>query len=157
MSVAVVLFIVLGVLFALAFFTRRRFGLLGLALAAGSILSGLWASDLTPIVRDVGLQTISPPLISVVGAALVLLPAIALLFSGPSYKKMHKRVISAAAFSLLALAFLLPTLGDALVLEDDGETVYEFVVTYRSWIITAGLLYALFDLLTAKAKKEHKE
>jgi hypothetical protein len=157
MNIAVVLLIILGILFAVAFFTRRRFGVLGLALAGGSILSGLLATDLTPVIRDAGLELVSPPLASVVAASLVLLPAIALLFSGPSYKKMSKRIIGASAFALLAFAFLLPILRDALILEGDGKEIFDTVADYGSWIIVGGILFAIFDLLTAKSKKEEKE
>ena len=42
----VVVFSILAIgLFVAAFITRRRFGLLGLALAAGSILSSIWARE----------------------------------------------------------------------------------------------------------------
>lgn len=157
MNIAIVLLIILGLLFALAFFTRRRFGVLGLALAGGSILSELLASDLTPVIRDAGLELVSPPLASVVAAALLLLPAVALLFSGPLYKKMSKRIVGASAFALLAFAFLLPILSDALILEDDGKEIFDAVASYGSWIIVGGILFAVFDLLTAKSKKEEKE
>ncbi len=157
MNVAIVLAIILAALFGLTYFTKRRFGVLGLALAAGDILSQLWAHDLTPIVRNSGFETTSPPLVSVVAVGLVLLPAVVLLFSGPVYKKSIERIVGAAAFALLALAFLLPILGDALVLKGDSATVYNFISTYREWIITAGLGFAVFDLLTIKSRRSHSE
>lgn len=154
MSVATVLIIVLVVLFGVAFLTKRRFGVLGLALAAGSILSDLWASDLTPAVYKAGVNIVSPPLATVVAAILILLPSVVLLFKGPTNKKMSKRIIGAAAFGLLASAFLLPILGDALVLEGDGKKVYDMIMTYRAWIVTAGLVFAVIDIMSTKAKKE---
>lgn len=158
MNVAMVLVIVLAVLFAIAFFTKRRFGVLGLALAAGSILSTLWTQHLTPAVYEAGVNLVSPPLATVVGAVLVLLPAVILLFRGPTYKDMAKRVVGAATFALLASAFLLPILGDALVLEGDGKKIYEIIADYRVWIVTVGLILAVLDIMTTKAKKEdHKE
>jgi len=96
-------------------------------------------------------------LVSVVAAALVLLPAVLLLFRGPSYKKPHHRIIGAAMFALLAFAFLLPILGDALVLTGDGRTVYNFVATYRVWIVTGGIVLALGDIMTARYKHEGGE
>lgn len=158
MSVAVILVIILAVLFGLTFFTKRRFGVLGLALAAGAILSNMWASDLTPVVRQSGFEIISPPLSTVVAAFVVLLPPIILFFSGPTYKNLTDRVVGAAAFALLALAFLLPILGDALVITaSDGLQVYNFVTSYRIWIVTAGLLFAVFDILRTKSHKAEKE
>lgn len=155
MSTAIVLFIVLVILFALAFLTRRRFGTLGLGLAAGAILSELWSADLTPIIRQAGLEIVSPPLVSIVAAALILLPAILLLFKGQAYKQLHMRVIGAVAFALLAFALLLPILGDSLQLNNEGQTIYSFVSTYRPWIITIGIVYALFDMILPR-KHESK-
>lgn len=157
MSVAIVLLVVLAILFALAYLTKRRFGVLGLALAAGSVLSGLWTKEAASFIYDAGVNLVSPPLDAVVAAVLVLLPAILLLFSGPTYKEMSKRLIGAAAFALLALAFLLPVLGDALVLVGDSRKVYDFIAEYRVWIVTAGLTFALFDLLATKSPKAIKE
>lgn len=149
-----VLIVVLAVLFSIAFLTKRRFGALGLALAAGSILSSLWATELTPAVYEAGLNIVSPPLPTVVGVVLVLLPAVALLFKGPTYKDTTRRVAGAMAFGLLASAFLLPVLGDALVLEGDGKKIYDMIADYRAWIVTAGLVFAVIDLMSTKSKKD---
>jgi hypothetical protein len=159
MNVAIVFVIVLLILFGLAFFTKRRFGVLGLALAAGSMLSELWATQLTPVVRSAGLVVQNPPLITLVSVALVLLPALVLLFSGPSYHDTPKRVIGAFLFAALAFALLIEPLGSALVLQDQGRTIYEFFDSNRVYIVTAGLIIALLDLLsvhTGRASKHDK-
>lgn len=159
MNVAIVFGVVLLLLFGLAFFTKRRFGVLGLALAAGSMLSELWAAQLTPVVRDAGLIVQNPPLITIVSVVLVLLPAVFLLFSGPSYHTMSKRVIGAFLFAALAFALLIEPLGSALVLQAEGRTIYEFLNDNRVYIVTVGLILAVFDLLgthTARAPKPAK-
>lgn len=158
MNVAIVVGIILVVLFLVAYVTKRRFGVLGLALTAGAMLSQLWAKDVTPYVRDAGLVLVAPPLETVVAAVLVLLPAVVLLFSGPKYEKGTLRIVGAAAFAVLASAFLLVPLGDALVMPADSQQVFDFLVTHRVWIVTAGIVFAVVDLLMAtnhKAKKEH--
>lgn len=156
MNVVIVILILVALLFALSFFTKRRFGVLGLALAAGAMLSKTWAPELTPYVRQAGVQLVAPPLESVVAASLVLLPAILLLFSGPTYHAMWQKLIGSAVFALLAISFLLEPLGGALVLTGDSQAVYEFLVHNRTWIITGGILYALFDLLMVRTPR-HKE
>lgn len=155
MSVAIVCGIIFAVLFGASFLTKRRFGVLGLALAAGSILGELWTKDVTEFVYGAGVDLVSPPLATVVGAVLVLLPAAVLLFRGPTNKDMMWRVIGAVAFGLLALAFLLPTLGEALVLEGDGKKFYDIARDYQSWIITAGLIFAVVDIMATKTPKDH--
>ncbi len=155
MNVAIVVGIVIAILFAVAFFTKRRFGVLGLALTAGATLSTMWATELTPIVEKSGFIISAPPMETVVAGLVILLPAILLLFSGPTYSKMSQRVIGAAAFGLLAAAFLLEPLGDAMVLLGDSRQVYTFLADNRIVIITAGILFALFDLLAVKTPKKH--
>ena len=150
MNVAIVFGIILIALFGLAFLTKRRFGVLGLALAAGAMLSSLWADSLTPVIANAGFVVDKPPLITVVAVGLVLLPAVILLFSGPSYKDMPLRIVGAFAFAALAVALLIEPLGSALVLLDEGKTVYDFFVEYRVYIVTAGLILALLDILATR-------
>lgn len=158
MNVVIVFLIVLGVLFAISFATKRRFGVLGLALAAGAMLSNLWSQELTPFVEQTGVVSISaPPLGSLVAAALILLPAVLLFFSGPTYKSGGHRVLGSLAFAVLALTLLLEPLGSALVLQDTGKQVYDFFVQNRVFIVTAGLVFALFDILGTKTPKHRKE
>jgi hypothetical protein len=156
MSFVVIFCMVVAALFILAFFTKRRFGVLGLALAAGAMLSGLWVGDLTPIIANAGFIIVKPPLSSVVSAGLILLPALLLLSSGPTYKTMRQRVIGAAAFAVLAVALLLEPLGSALVIDGIGRSVYEFFVQYRSIIITAALSLAVLDLLVTKTPRSRR-
>jgi hypothetical protein len=156
MNVAIVFAVVLAMLFALAYFTKRRFGVLGLALAAGSMLSELWAAQLTPLVRDAGLVVQNPPLITLVSVVLVLLPSTFLLFSGPSYHDRAKRVIGAFLFASLAFALLIEPLGSALVLQDEGRMVYDFFSSNRVYIVTAGLIIAVFDLLSTHTSRPPK-
>ena len=159
MNVAIVFLIVLILLFGLAYATKRRFGVLGLALAAGSMLSGLWAAKLTPIVADAGIVVQNPPLITLVAVILVLLPALLLLFSGPSYHDIPMRLAGAFLFAALAFALLIEPLGSALVLQDQGKEVYDFFVENRVYIVTVGLVLAVIDLLavhTGRGRKSYK-
>ena len=157
MDIVIILLVIIGLLFMAAYFTKRRFGVLGLALAAGSILSTMWAADVTPLIRSAGIELVSPPLATVVGASLVLLPATLLLFSGPTYSSKIHRIIGAAAFALLASSFLLGSLGGGLNLGDNGQQIYRLLVDNRNYIITAAIVYALFDILTMKSPKKDKE
>lgn len=157
MDVALVFIITLAVLFILAFLTKRRFGVLGLALAAGSMLSNLWASTLTPIVAETGVEVNVPPLITLVSVALVLLPAVVLLFGGPSYKETTQRLIGAGLFAALAFALLIEPLGSALVLQGFGRDLYDFFFEYRVYIVTIGLIIALLDILATRTSKHHRK
>ena len=151
MNVALISAVVLVVLFVLTFLTKRRFGVLGLALAAGAMLSSLWAETLTPIIEEAGVELSAPPLLTVVSVSLGLLPAVLLLFSGPSYKTLIPRLGGAFCFSILALALLIEPIGQSLMLSEQGEQLYDFFVSNRVYIVTIGLVAALFDLLTTRS------
>ncbi len=156
MNVALVFIVTLVILFALAFFTKRRFGVLGLALAAGAMLSSLWAESLTPVIEKAGVVVDRPPLITLVSVGLVLLPAVLLLFSGPSYKALPMRLAGALCFAALAVALLVEPLGSALVLTGESKQVYQFFVDHRVYIVTAGLIIALFDILATRTRGHRK-
>lgn len=150
MNIVIIYGVILLILFGMAYVTKRRFGVLGLALAAGAMLSELWAEKLTPVVASTGLQLMAPPLATVVAVVLVLLPAILLFTSGPTYTKKTERLIGALLFALLAVALLIEPLGSGLVLEGEALTVYEYLYEYRVYIVTTGLVIALLDLLFTK-------
>lgn len=148
---------ILGLLFLMPFATNRRFGVLGLALAAGSLLSANWTGTLTPFIEQQGVVIVAPPLGIVVATALTLLPAAALLFSGPSYHAFWQRLFGSAAFMLLAFAFLIDPLKLSLQAEGAGLTLINTVDTYASIIIVAGMIGAVTDILFTGRHKNKKE
>jgi len=156
-SFLVIFLILIAALFLTAFFTKRRFGVLGLALAAGAMLSTMWVGELTPLIVNAGIVLVKPPLESVVAAGLILLPAVLLLSSGPTYKNMVQRVIGSSLFAVLSISLLLTPLGAALVLDHVSQPVYDFFVQWRDVIVTAALVLAVGDLLITKTPKHSKE
>ena len=156
MSSLVILIALFVVSFVLVFLTKRRFGVLGLALAAGAILAELWVGDLTPLVAQAGIQTVRPPLESVVAAAVTVVPALLLLFSGPTYRSLMWRVISGLVFAALVIAFLLDPLGSSLVIDGPGKHVYDLFVHNRTAIISAGLILSLLDAFATKSVRHPK-
>lgn len=156
MSLIILYGIVLITLFILAYITRRRFGVLGLSLAAGSVLSGFWTHHFVDQAQANGISLTSPLLVSLVGSVLVLLPAILLLSSGPTYRTQPRRIIGAFLFSCLAMAFLVEPLQSMLVLQGDVLKIYNFFIDNRVYIITIGLVLALIDLLLIHNSRESK-
>lgn len=148
---------VMGLLFIMAFASRRRFGLLGLALAAGSLLATNWSGTLTPFIQRQGVSLIAPPLQVVVEAALIILPSLILLFSGPSYNKMWQRVLGGIGFALLGYAFLAPAFNNILTLDQPGLGFYSFMSSYVNLIIVVGLIAAVVDMFLAGSPKRSKK
>lgn len=156
--VVVVIFGVLALaLFIGAFLSRRRFGLLGLALTAGSTLSSIWSYDAGLVVSSTGLVPDGPLTNAVALSLIVLLPAIILLFHGYTYKENVARVIGSLLFTLLALAFLVEPIGFALPLSGVAADVYNWLVAHKEVIISIGVVLAIIDLFFTKPKILEKD
>jgi hypothetical protein len=156
MSYLIVVGVIFGALFLAAYITRRRLGVLGLALAAGSILASLWVNEVTPLVASAGVEIIKPPLGSLVETVLILLPAALLFFNGMTVKEKLLRLISALVFALLAIAFLLEPLDTALVIDSASRPVHNILVEYKSYIITIGLALSVLDMMFSKKLGHHE-
>jgi hypothetical protein len=157
MNALLVLAILFVALFVLAYFTRRRFGVLGLALCAGSILSASWASTLTPWIESQGVYIVSPPLSAVVSGLLILGPALLLLFSGPTYAQHWQRILGSLAFAGLAFVFLLRPIGDAVIFDAASSQMYDAVQKGSSLIIVLGIVVALVDIFITRTPHHHKK
>jgi len=150
MNIVIIFGAVAVALFVLAFISRRRFGLLGLALAAGSILSTIWSYNAGLLVGAIGIFPSGPLTTAVTLSLIVLLPAILLLFHGYAYKTVIGRIFGAAVFTLVALAFLVQPLGYALTLEGTGVDIYQWLDSNREVIISIGMIIAVIDLFFTK-------
>ncbi|HPF30974.1 MAG TPA: hypothetical protein PLO25_01515 [Candidatus Saccharibacteria bacterium] len=149
MKPIVILIAVAVVLFVSAYISRRRFGLLGLALSAGYILSDLWQYDAGIIAGIIGISnsTYSSALIL---SAITLLPAVLLLFHGYAYRTFIGRLIGASLFTLLALTFLIDPLSHMIAIKDDVSSIYSWLVNNREVIIGSGLTVSVIDLFMTK-------
>lgn len=156
MSATIVFIVILIGTFLLSYLTKRRFGVLGLALAAGALISEHWAGILTPFLQQQGVLLVAPPLSMVVAIVLTLLPAVVLLFSGPSYNKGIQRILGSALFALLAFTFVAPAIGSALEFDELSKTMYGAIEDYRPFIIVSGLTIAVIDVFLTRSPKTHK-
>lgn len=150
MNVIVTFIVVTVGLFLAAFLTKRRFGLLGLALAAGSVLSTMWSYDAGILVGSLGFVPPGPLTTALTLAIIVLTPAVVLLFHGYTYKGLVGRIVGATLFTMLAVAFLVEPLGYALTLEGLGADVYAWFVENREVLISIGVVAAVVDLFFTK-------
>lgn len=138
------------ILFIGSFLSKRRFGLLGLALTAGATLSTLWSYDAGLLIASTGLVPSGPMTNAVALSLVVLMPAIVLLFHGYRYKALFSRIIGSLMFTALALAFLLEPVGFALPLEGTSAFLYNQAVSYKGLAISIGVVLAVIDLFFTK-------
>lgn len=149
--VPIIVFAVVAiVLFVGSFISKRRFGLLGLALTAGATISTIWTYEAGLIVASTGLLPEGVLTQAAVQSFVVLLPALLLLFHGQTYKKIVPRVVGSLLFTLLALAFLVEPIGYGLPLEGAGATTYGILKEYKDLIISIGVIAAVVDLFFTK-------
>lgn len=136
-------------LFVVAFIFKKRFGLLGLALAAGSILSGIWLEKSIQISSALGFR-LNITINAIVAAALILLPAALLIFHGHSYKKLPPRLVGAALFSLLATTLLISPLSRIFLIQGAGSDIFLILSNNQSNIIGICLILAVIDKFLSK-------
>lgn len=146
-------------LFVIAFVFKKRFGLLGLALAAGSILSNIWLEKSVQISDALGLQ-FNTTVTATIAVILVLLPAGLLIFHGHNYKTLLTRAIGAFLFSLLSISLLISPMSRIVLMQGFGSDIYLIISNNQSLIIGACLIIAIIDKFLSKpshsSNKHHK-
>lgn len=144
MTVIVSLVIALA-LFGLAFLSRRRFGVLGLALTAGALLASQMTRDLSRLITENSVPVEPLSAISAASIALTLLPAFVLLLSGPAYKKRKEAIIGAIAFSSMAMLLILGPLTSSLPPDKLMQPFLTWVAKYSSILLAIGIAAAVTD------------
>lgn len=153
MEVAIIFLIIIAVVFAGVFLSGRRLGPLALALAAGSILSTIWADSLTIIISGLGFEVPGLPYGVISTVIIVLLPMLVLLFGGPRYLKKVQRVFAALLVSALAAALLVHPLGSYMTLDGASLETYELMLDWWPYLVTVGLVMGLVDLFLLHSVK----
>lgn len=145
MTVIVSLVIALA-LFGLSFLSRRRFGVLGLALTAGALLANQMTKDLSRLIADNKIPVEPLSAISAASIFLTLLPALILLLSGPAYKKRKQAITGAVAFTVMAMLLILGPLTSSLPPDKLMEPFLRWVAEYNSLLLAVGVGAAVTDV-----------
>ncbi len=135
-------------LFALAYVTKRRFGVLGLGLAAGLVLSQELTRFVATFLRYGDFPT--EPLKDTTAATviLVLAPALVMLFSGPKYYDKRSALVGAVLFALFATIILVgPLARDLPTVDTAVEPFMSFIARNTSWLIVTGIVISILDTL----------
>jgi hypothetical protein len=154
MSVILILLGVLVALFVGAFFSKRRFGVLGLGLTAGAIISPLCGEDAGYLVSVTGLVPEGPLVNMVAASVIILVPAILFMFNGYRYKYIVERVIGSLLFTVLAAAFLVAPIGSVVALTGPVGAVYDWIIQNRASIISIGVVLVVVDFLFARTPQK---
>lgn len=150
----VIIIVLMLALFGLAYGTKRRFGVLGLGLAAGVLL----AQNASNFVSDLFRSFVIPvaPLTNDTAAIVVLtlLPALLLLIGGPKYFLKKPAIIGSIAFALLGTLLILGPLTTALPTSDPAvNTSLDFIADYQSLIVATSIAIAVVDTVLLHSTK----
>ncbi|HAC55869.1 TPA: hypothetical protein DCF80_00060 [Candidatus Saccharibacteria bacterium] len=152
MTLLILVVVALG-LFALAFVTKRRYGVLGLGLTAGLVLSQELSKELAVILTASDFPVEPLTFQSAATIVLILAPALALLFAGPKYSDQRFAVAGSAMFAVYATLLLLAPLTTSLPITDPSiQPTINQVAQYSSIIISVGVIVAVLDLMHSHGK-----
>lgn len=147
MTLVIVIGIAL-VLFGLAFASKRRFGILGLGLAAGVLLSQSLASNFADILEENTIPIAPLTYDTAAIVSLILVPSLLLTIGGPSYHERKIAIIGAALYALLGTMLILGPLTVSLPTADNGvRQVLNFVAQWQDIVVAVGVAIAVIDLM----------
>lgn len=134
------------IFFSLAFASKRRFGTLGFALAAGTLLATQTGKDLAALLLSLNIPTGSLSVSSVAVIILTMLPAVILLFGGPTYTTKRSTIIGSLLFATMALLLLMSPLGSVLELDKTGHDILVVIARYAHIILAGFIVCATVDM-----------
>lgn len=142
----IVTIVIAVALFGLAYVSKRRFGVLGLALTAGALLANQMTKDLSGWIDQYNIPVEPLSTVSAASVFLTLLPALVLLLSGPSYKKSKQAKIGATLFAVMAMLLILGPLTSSLPPDQIMQPFYLWVAKYNSILLAVAIAAAVIDM-----------
>jgi len=135
--------ILLAALFALAFITGKRFGVLGLGIAAGTLLAGQTLLPMESVFQlfQQYLGGISPAQATTI--LLLLAPSLVLMFSGGSkYHSTKSRLLGALLYTVMASFAILPFVMGQMEIPDEVKNI---IMTAHTSVLAIGVIVAVLD------------
>lgn len=149
-----ILLVLAVVLFAIAYVTKRRFGVLGLGLTAGLVLSREVSKEVAGFLQYLDMPVGSLPFPVAASVLLILAPALLMLISGPKYSDHRLVLVGSAAFAVFAVVLLMGPLAPILVQSERSlQPLLTNIAQNSSLIIAVGVGAAVLDTMYAHGKK----
>lgn len=148
--------IIIGIavaLFLLAFVTKRRFGVLGLGLAAGVVLSQLWTVTFSAMLQGQGMPVAPLSYSTVAQLVIMLTPPLLLMIGGPRYHNLKGRLLGSLLFAVFATLFVVAPITRDFAVAGDSSPVFEFIAQWQNVLIALGVALAIIDMLLAHRPK----
>jgi hypothetical protein len=142
----VILGIILFLLFGISFLSKRRFGTLGLGLAAGALLAQQLSRDVAVWLQQYDISIFDYTSVTLAAIILTLLPALVLLVSGPTYNSKKSAFVGSLAFGLMATMLLIGPISSGYPVTDlNTVSVFDFIASYENLLIASGVVLAVVD------------
>ena len=141
-------------LFGIAYVTKRRFGVLGLGLVAGLVLSREISKETAEVLKylDFPIGSLTFPIVASV--LLILAPALLMLISGPKYTDKRLAIGGSVAFALFAVILLLGPISISLVMSDRSlQPLLSTMAQKSPMLISIGVVLAVVDTMYAQGIK----
>jgi hypothetical protein len=141
------LFALIGVLlFVLAFVTKRRFGVLVLALCAGVVLADVLTTSGIYTLQFLNVSVPNLPSAMLSASILTVAPSLILMIGGPRHNNTTMAIIGSLFYALFALLLLLLPLQSALALGETSGQIVDTALSYKNPLVALIVLLALFDV-----------
>lgn len=148
------LLILAVLLFGLAYVTKRRFGVLGLGLIAGLVLSQQISKDTANVLKYLDFPVGSLTFPVAASVMLILAPALLMLISGPKYSDKRLAIGGSVIFAIFATILLLGPISLSLVMSDRSlQPLLSTIALNSPMLISTGVMLAVVDTMYAHGKK----
>lgn len=149
-----ILLVLAAALFGLAFLTKRRYGVLGLGLAAGLVLSQEVSKEVAAFLQMVDFPVSPLPFTAAASMVLILSPSLVMMFAGPKYTDKRYAIVGSALFAVFGTVLLLAPLVTSLPFNDRAaiQPMLSQIAANSPLIISAGVIAAVADMMHAQGK-----
>ncbi len=141
----IVIGVIAIILFSIALLSRRRYGILGLSLSAGTLLSSTIARDTSTLMTNFEIPTGSIPYLTAAQILLILLPAFLLVLSGPSYPNRPRAVLGSICFTLLGTLLLLSPISAIVPYDDQSRELFALLSPYTNLAVATLVGISIVD------------
>jgi hypothetical protein len=142
----VILAIILFVLFGISFLSKRRFGTLGLGLAAGALLASELSREMALFLQQFNISLLDFSSVALASMILILLPPLVLLVSGPVYENKKTALIGSLAFALMGTMLMMGPISTGFPMTDRNTSeLFNFTAMYESRLVASGVVLAVID------------
>lgn len=139
------------IVFVISLIFKKRFGLMGLGLCAGYILNEFAKNS---IVKLLGGFSVNGYMLGsdVIQLLIVISPMLVLLFFSKKCKNHILRIVNSLAVAVLSAAFTVSifSFSNSNLFSYEYD-VYNFINSYRSLIIVAGITYSIVDIVLSQS------